>query len=92
MLVHQLNPTDVEPAERPAGDREGRHRPRRLCHRAVTVPDHHATPGATIPLTTPAAPGSTEQLVAGSFIDLTQDTDPGAPTVITCTGVTAPAR
>ncbi len=86
MLVHTLSPTASNPlngapaqesvgidpdAFVPSGD-------------GVTVPN---TGGTTITVSTTGTAGSTEQLVAGGFVDLTQTPTPTASSVITCTGV-----
>jgi hypothetical protein len=88
MLVHTLSPTASNPlngapaaesvgidpdAFVPAGD-------------GVTVPQ---TGGVTVDVTSTGTVGSSEQLVAGGFVDLTQTPKPTASSVVTCTGVSA---
>jgi hypothetical protein len=85
MLVHALSPTDSQPlAGAPATESVGID-PDAFVPSGddVTVPH---TGGTTITLTTTGSAGSSEQLVAGGFVDLTQTPTPTASSVITCSG------
>jgi large repetitive protein len=85
MIVHQFSPTEANPlsglpATEPVGIDPDAFVPAGAP--AISVTNGTA---ATIQLTSLGSANSPEQLIAGSFVDLTQT--PGAPTVITCTGL-----
>ena len=86
MLVHQLSPTAANPLNgAPATEAVGIDPDAFVpSGGSVTIPH---TGAATITLTTTGSVGSTEQLVPGGFVDLTQTPTPTASAVITCTAV-----
>jgi hypothetical protein len=85
-LVHTPTPTTSNPlAGLPAAEKIGIDPDGFVTgSTSVAVPTTGGT-GAAIPLTTTGSPGSTEQLVSGGFVDLTQDPQPASSNVITCT-------
>ncbi len=92
LLVHTLNTNSDNPLSSvPAKEQVGID-PDGFDTDAGGVPIPASGNGATIDLTTTGSAGSTEQLVAGGFVDLTlaqQGTDPiDAADVIKCAGVT----
>jgi Bacterial Ig-like domain (group 3) len=87
MIVHQFGPTESNPLEGlPAVEKIGID-PDAFVPTGTSALDVTSGPAVTIPLTSLGTAGSPEQLVVGSFVDLTQT--PGVPTVITCTGLGA---
>ncbi len=87
MIVHQFSPTEADPlAGLPATESVGIDPDAFVPAGTATISITNGTP-ETIPLTTLGTPDSPEQLIVGSFVDLTQT--PGTPTVITCTGLGA---
>ncbi|MGA2836362.1 MAG: fibronectin type III domain-containing protein [Acidimicrobiales bacterium] len=85
MIVHQFSPTESSPlAGLPATEKVGIDPDAFVPTGSTTVSVTHGT-AQTIPLTSLGTAGSPEQLVVGSFVDVTQT--PGVPTVVTCTGL-----
>jgi hypothetical protein len=85
MIVHKFSPTEANPlAGLPATEETGID-PDGFATGAVSVP---TTGGVTIPLTTTGSANSTEQLITGGFVDLTQDPNPVPADVINCTVTT----
>ncbi|HEY1832504.1 MAG TPA: Ig-like domain repeat protein [Acidimicrobiales bacterium] len=84
MVVHQFSPTESSPlnglpATEPTGiDPDG------FATSAVTI----SSAAQNLSLTTTGSAGSTEQLVTGGFVDLTQDPNPTTGQVINCTVTT----
>jgi hypothetical protein len=89
MLVHTLaDPTSSNPLSGvPATEQVGID-PDAFATSGTAVPPTGGTP-ATIPVNQTGAAGSPEQLLAGGFVDLTQNPVPTASTIINCTGVGA---
>jgi hypothetical protein len=88
MLVHTLSPTPANPlAGAPATEKVGID-PNSFVSAGggLTVP---STGGVTIAVGSTGTAGSTLQLVAGGFVDLTATPTPTAASVITCSAVTA---
>ncbi len=85
MIIHEFTPTEANPLSGlPATEKTGID-PDGFATSQVVVP---TTGGASVPLTTTGSANSTEQLVTGGFIDLTQDPNPTPANVISCTVTT----
>jgi Bacterial Ig-like domain (group 3) len=90
MLVHQLTPSGSNPlAGLPSAEKVGIDPDGFVpTGDGVTVPFTGGS-AVSISVSTTGTAGSPEQLVAGKFVDLTQDPTPTNGDVISCTGVTA---
>ncbi|MGA7833669.1 MAG: Ig-like domain-containing protein, partial [Acidimicrobiales bacterium] len=87
MVVHQFTPTESNPlGNLPATESVGID-PDAFVPAGTTSLTVTTTSSSTIPLTSLGTPGSPEQLIVGSFIDLTQTPTGTTPTVITCGGL-----
>ncbi|MGD0683473.1 MAG: Ig-like domain repeat protein [Streptosporangiaceae bacterium] len=87
MIVHQFSPTQANPLRGlPATEQTGID-PDAFVPAGTPAISVTSGPAVSIPVTSLGTAGSPEQLVTGSFVDLTQT--PGVPTVITCTGLGA---
>ena len=86
MLVHQFNPTESNPlgsgSEQLQATEETGVDPDAFATAQTSV---LTTGNATIPVTQTGSANSTEQLVTGGFVDLTQDQVPTPSEVINCT-------
>jgi hypothetical protein len=89
MLVHQFTPSEADPLDGlPATDMTGIDPDSFVPTGTAPVPVTNGAP-STITVDSTGSAGSTEQLVAGGFIDVNQTSTPTASSVITCTAVTA---
>ena len=87
MLVHTLTaPTSADPLNGVPGTEQVGIDPDAFATSGAAVPTTGGAP-ATIAVSGTGTAGSPEQLLAGGFVDLTQDPTPNASTVINCTGV-----
>lgn len=88
MIIHQFTPSEADPlAGLPATEAVGID-PDAFVPTGTGPIDLSTTSSTAIPLTSLGTAGSPEQLIAGSFIDLTQNPIGSVPVVINC-GVTA---
>jgi hypothetical protein len=92
MIVHQFSPTEASPlGNLPATESVGVD-PDAFVPTGTASINLTSTSSATIPLTSVGTAGSPEQLIAGSFIDLTANPLPATPVVLNCGVSTSPAE
>ena len=86
LITHTITPTAADPLNgAPAVEKVGID-PNSFATASVSVPTSGT---ATIPVQSTGTAHSTEQLIAGGFVDLTATPTPTAADVITCTGTDA---
>jgi hypothetical protein len=97
MIVHQFNPTESNPlgsgtvspanpvGQLPASEKSGIDPDGFATVQSSPIP---TSGGVSVTLTTTGSANSTEQLVTGGFVDLSQDPNPGPSNVISCTVTT----
>ena len=88
MIVHQFNPTPASPLGSgphalPAAEKVGIDPDAFATGSPVAIPASGGT-AVTVPVTSTGTANSPEQLITGSFIDLTQDPTQGPADVINC--------